>query len=123
MQLSQETIQNLLKELIGNSIGNDQHSYEVGRSYLVRATYHHIGRLVAVTATDLVLTVTQMLREYGVVGRFVEFFGPGLDCLDLPDRDILSGRRGFVKERAVSGQLSAAPHYGQGLAVRAPRPS
>jgi len=43
-----------------------------------------------VTATDLVLTVTQMLREYGVVGRFVEFFGPGLDNLDLPDRATIS---------------------------------
>ncbi len=43
-----------------------------------------------VTATDLVLTVTQMLREYGVVGRFVEFFGPGLDSLDLPDRATIS---------------------------------
>ncbi|WP_163616726.1 aconitase family protein, partial [Klebsiella pneumoniae] len=32
-----------------------------------------------VTATDLVLTVTQMLRKKGVVGKFVEFFGPGLD--------------------------------------------
>jgi len=32
-----------------------------------------------VTATDLVLTVTQMLRKQGVVGKFVEFFGPGLD--------------------------------------------
>src|SRR6202020_296261 len=32
-----------------------------------------------VTATDLVLTVTQMLRKKGVVGRFVEFYGPGLD--------------------------------------------
>ncbi|WP_298377383.1 aconitate hydratase AcnA [Azospirillum sp.] len=38
------------------------------------------------TATDLVLTVTQMLREKGVVGKFVEFFGPGLDGLSLPDR-------------------------------------
>jgi len=43
-----------------------------------------------VTATDLVLTVTQMLREYGVVGRFVEFFGPGLDKLDLADRATIS---------------------------------
>ena len=42
------------------------------------------------TATDLVLVVTQMLREYGVVGRFVEFFGPGLDNLDLPDRATIS---------------------------------
>ena len=38
------------------------------------------------TATDLVLTVTQMLRKKGVVGKFVEFFGPGLDDLGLPDR-------------------------------------
>ncbi|WP_043338060.1 aconitate hydratase AcnA [Belnapia moabensis] len=39
-----------------------------------------------VTATDLVLTVTQMLRKKGVVGKFVEFFGPGLDDLPLADR-------------------------------------
>ena len=39
-----------------------------------------------VTATDLVLTVTQMLRARGVVGKFVEFFGPGLDQLPLADR-------------------------------------
>ncbi|MCZ7660419.1 MAG: aconitate hydratase AcnA [Xanthobacteraceae bacterium] len=39
-----------------------------------------------VTATDLVLTVTQMLRKRGVVGKFVEFFGPGLDNLTLEDR-------------------------------------
>ncbi len=39
-----------------------------------------------VTATDLVLTVTQMLRAHGVVGRFVEFFGAGLDALPLADR-------------------------------------
>jgi aconitate hydratase len=38
------------------------------------------------TATDLVLTVTQMLRGRGVVGRFVEFYGPGLDSLSLADR-------------------------------------
>src|SRR5215213_5893386 len=38
------------------------------------------------TATDLVLTVTQMLRERGVVGKFVEFFGPGLARLPLADR-------------------------------------
>ncbi|MCK6554905.1 aconitate hydratase AcnA [Candidatus Binatia bacterium] len=38
------------------------------------------------TATDIVLTVTQMLRAHGVVGKFVEFFGPGLDQLSLPDR-------------------------------------
>jgi aconitate hydratase len=39
-----------------------------------------------ITATDLVLTVTQMLRQKGVVGRFVEFYGPGLDTLSLADR-------------------------------------
>ena len=38
------------------------------------------------TATDLVLTVTQMLRKRGVVGKFVEFYGPGLDALALADR-------------------------------------
>ncbi|MEO1252617.1 MAG: aconitate hydratase AcnA [Pseudomonadota bacterium] len=38
------------------------------------------------TATDLVLTVTQMLRQKGVVGKFVEFFGPGLDHLSLEDQ-------------------------------------
>src|SRR5690606_33849259 len=38
------------------------------------------------TATDLVLTVTQMLREHGVVGKFVEFFGDGLSKLSLADR-------------------------------------
>ena len=45
------------------------------------------GRLPeGATATDLVLTVTQMLREYGVVGKFVEFFGSGLDHMTVPDR-------------------------------------
>jgi aconitate hydratase len=39
-----------------------------------------------VTATDLVLTVTQMLRSHGVVGKFVEFYGDGLSKLSLPDR-------------------------------------
>ncbi len=38
------------------------------------------------TATDLVLTVTEMLRKKGVVGKFVEFFGPGLGSLPLADR-------------------------------------
>ncbi|MFA5260006.1 MAG: aconitate hydratase AcnA, partial [Candidatus Omnitrophota bacterium] len=40
----------------------------------------------AVTATDLVLTITQILRKKGVVGKFVEFFGPSLKTLSLPDR-------------------------------------
>lgn len=39
-----------------------------------------------ITATDLVLTVTQMLRQHGVVGKFVEFYSDGLDVLPLADR-------------------------------------
>ena len=38
------------------------------------------------TATDLVLRVTQMLREHGVVGKFVEYFGPGLASMPLANR-------------------------------------
>ncbi len=45
------------------------------------------GRLrEGATATDLVLTVVQMLRKHGVVGKFVEFYGDGLNGLPLPDR-------------------------------------
>jgi aconitate hydratase len=43
-----------------------------------------------VTATDLVLTVTEMLRNYGVVEKFVEYFGPGLKTLSIPDRATIS---------------------------------
>jgi aconitate hydratase len=46
-----------------------------------------LGKLHAgSTATDLVLTITQLLRKKGVVGKFVEFFGPGLSSLTLADR-------------------------------------
>ena len=49
------------------------------------------GRLAeAVTTTDLVLTVTQALRTKGVVAKFVEFFGPGVDDLPLPERATLA---------------------------------
>ena len=49
------------------------------------------GRLPeGITATDLVLTVTQMLRERGVVGKFVEFYGEGLNHLPLADRATIS---------------------------------
>ena len=49
------------------------------------------GKLAeGVTATDLVLTATQMLRAKGVVGRFVEYFGPGLASLSLADRATLA---------------------------------
>jgi aconitate hydratase len=50
-----------------------------------------VGKLrEGVLATDLVLTVTQMLRKKGVVGKFVEFYGPGLDHLTLADRATIS---------------------------------
>lgn len=49
------------------------------------------GKLpTGITATDLVLTITQTLREVGVVGKFVEFFGEGLSALSLADRATLS---------------------------------
>ncbi|MBU6301475.1 MAG: aconitate hydratase AcnA [Verrucomicrobia bacterium] len=52
----------------------------------VVGVYLH-GRLAeGVTATDLTLRVTQMLRKHGVVGKFVEFYGPGAEALSLPDR-------------------------------------
>ena len=61
------------------------------------------GRLPdGTTATDLVLTITERLRQYGVVGRFVEFFGPGLGSLTLADR-------------ATLGNMS--PEYGSTVAV------
>ncbi|HLZ44821.1 MAG TPA: aconitate hydratase AcnA [Gemmatimonadales bacterium] len=61
------------------------------------------GRLTeGATATDLVLTVTQMLRAKGVVGKFVEFFGPGVATLPLADR-------------ATIGNM--APEYGATIGV------
>ena len=54
------------------------------------------------TATDLVLTITERLRRYGVVGKFVEFFGPGLGSLTLADR-------------ATLGNMS--PEYGSTVAI------
>jgi aconitate hydratase len=46
-----------------------------------------LGKLLeGVTATDLTLTITQLLRQKGVVDKFVEFYGPGLSTLSLPDR-------------------------------------
>ncbi len=55
-----------------------------------------------VTATDLVLTITERLRQHGVVGKFVEFFGPGLSSLTLADR-------------ATLGNMS--PEYGSTVAI------
>jgi aconitate hydratase len=52
---------------------------------------HMTGALKpGVTATDLVLTVTRMLRAYGVVEKFVEYFGPGVKALSVPDRATIS---------------------------------
>ncbi|MEO6800811.1 MAG: aconitate hydratase AcnA [Rhodanobacter sp.] len=62
-----------------------------------------LGRLPeGATATDLVLTVTELLRRQGVVGKFVEFFGPGLKHLSLADR-------------ATLGNMS--PEYGATCAI------
>jgi aconitate hydratase len=61
------------------------------------------GRLPeGTTATDLVLTVTERLRKHGVVGKFVEFYGPGLEYLTLADR-------------ATLGNM--CPEYGATIAV------
>jgi len=43
-----------------------------------------------ITSTDLVLTITQILRKHGVVDRFVEFLGPGLESMSLPDRALVA---------------------------------
>ena len=59
-------------------------------------------RAPGVTATDLVLTITQMLRQKGVVGEFVEFFGPGLVTLTVADRATIS---------------NMAPEYGATIGV------
>ena len=74
-----------------------------------------IGKLPeGATATDLVLTVTQMLRKKGVVGKFVEFFGPGLDDLPLADRATIANMApeygatcGFFPVDQVDDRLSA----------------
>ncbi|NLT69968.1 MAG: aconitate hydratase AcnA [Verrucomicrobiaceae bacterium] len=52
----------------------------------VVGVYLHGSLAEGVTATDLTLRVTEMLRTHGVVGKFVEFFGPGAAALSLPDR-------------------------------------
>jgi aconitate hydratase len=54
------------------------------------------------TATDLVLTITERLRKFGVVGKFVEFYGPGLESLTIADR-------------ATLGNMS--PEYGATIAI------
>jgi aconitate hydratase len=64
------------------------------------------GKLApGVTATDLVLTIVKILRNEGVVGKFVEFYGPGLNSLSLPDRATIS---------------NMAPEYGATLGIFPP---
>src|SRR6202165_4304626 len=64
--------------------------HQVNLEYLARVVVGGVklpGRLrEGATATDLVLTITEMLRNHGVVGKFVEYFGPGLRDLPLADR-------------------------------------
>ncbi|MGE0846378.1 MAG: aconitate hydratase AcnA [Flavobacteriaceae bacterium] len=82
--------------LLGWGVGGiDAEAAMLGQPYFVR-----IPRVVGVrllnalpagaTSTDLVLTVTERLRQVGVVGDFVEFFGPGLPALSVPDRATIS---------------------------------
>lgn len=53
--------------------------------------YKLVGRLDSlVTSTDLVLTITKNLRQVGVVGKFVEFYGPGVAFLSIADRATIS---------------------------------
>jgi aconitate hydratase len=52
----------------------------------VVGVYLHGSLAEGVTATDLTLRITEMLRKHGVVGKFVEFYGPGAAALSLPDR-------------------------------------
>ncbi|KAK1326198.1 hypothetical protein QJS10_CPA01g00891 [Acorus calamus] len=64
-------------------LGQDKVIYFIS----MKQTYRLSGKLQnGVTATDLVLTVTQMLRKHGVVGKFVEFYGDGMSELSLADR-------------------------------------
>jgi aconitate hydratase len=71
--------------------GIEAEAVMLGRPYYLLTPqvvgFRLVGRLrEGVTATDLVLTVTEILRQKGVVGKFVEFFGPGLSGLSLEDR-------------------------------------
>ncbi|MDN2566526.1 aconitate hydratase AcnA [Aquibium sp. A9E412] len=71
--------------------GIDAEAAALGQEYQVRIPrvvgVRLVGALAAgATTTDLVLTVTQRLRDVGVTGAFVEFFGPGLPALSVPDR-------------------------------------
>ena len=68
------------------------------------------------TATDLVLTCTEMLRKRGVVGKFVEFYGPGLKCLTLADRatvaNMAPGKNSKKNFLTNSFSIFPPPEYG-----------
>jgi aconitate hydratase len=75
--------------------GVDAEAVMLGQSISVTASpvigvYTHGARAAGVTATDVVLTLTQRLREHGTVGRFLEFIGPGIDELGIHDRATLA---------------------------------
>ena len=58
------------------------------------------------TATDLVLTVTQMLRKHGVVGKFVEFCGTGLEHAAVADRATISNMCAGVRRHRIASSRS-----------------
>ena len=59
-----------------------------------------------VTATDMTLRIVEMLREHGVVGKFVEFFGQGMAALSLPDRATMQTWLLNMAQHVVSSQLT-----------------
>jgi aconitate hydratase len=68
--------------------------------------FRFVGELASgATATDLVLTATEMLRKHGVVGKFVEYYGPGLSSLTLADRATLGNMSPEYGATIASSQL------------------
>jgi aconitate hydratase len=64
------------------------------------------------TATDLVLRIVELLRQHGVVGKFVEFFGAGLDDLPLPDRATIANMAHHLSLHQKIQQTYPLPHVG-----------
>ncbi len=78
------------------------------------------GRLrEGATATDLVLTITEMLRKHGVVGKFVEYFGPGLQDLPLADRATIAN---MAPEYGATCGITHRPRRRTDRAGRSVRP-
>jgi aconitate hydratase len=61
------------------------------------------------TATDLVLTITEMLRKHGVVGKFVEFYGEGVAALPLADRATIGNMSRSSARRSRSSRSTTRP--------------